>query len=362
MSKTIDVDTKTFIRFWVVILGFALVGLFIWQAWTGILIVLTAMFFAIALKPLARRIDNIDKSKERKSFSSISAVVLVVLAITAVIAFVGPMIVNESVKFFSNAPEQINTFLESEGVQKFGESIGIKDLRGEIVTTVKTFSQDFTSNISKFTLSSIGTIGSVLAAVVLIIVLTILFMLQGPELMEKIWNLADGKDKESSKAWRRTIDRMADVISKYVSGQLIVALLDGLVVGCSVLLLSLGFGFDSGLAIPMGLIAAFFYLIPMFGPIITAAIVTLLLIPSSLWAGIVFIVFYIIYAQFENNLISPRIQGKGLALPPLLILVSVTIGVYSFGLLGCVIAIPVAGCVKVLIEEYPALKRAKEEK
>ena len=50
-----------------------------------------------------------------------------------------------------------------------------------------------------------------------------------------------------------------------------------------------------------------------------------------------------------------------MALPPLLILVAVTIGIYSFGLIGCVVAIPVAGCIKVLIEEYPAIKNAKEE-
>ena len=111
----------------------------------------------------------------------------------------------------------------------------------------------------------------------------------------------------------------------------------------------------------MGLVAAFFYLIPMFGPIITAILVTLLLIPSSLWAGLIFLISYIIYAQIENNLISPKIQGKGLNLPPLLILVAVTIGIYAFGLIGCVIAIPVAGCIRVIIEELPNLKELSEE-
>ena len=73
------------------------------------------------------------------------------------------------------------------------------------------------------------------------------------------------------------------------------------------------------------------------------------------------LVFYIIYAQIENNIISPKVQGKGLSLPPLLILVAVTIGIYSFGLIGCIVAIPIAGCIKVFVEEYPALKGSKEE-
>jgi len=361
MSKSIDVDTRTFVRFWVVIFGLGLIMLFIQQAMGGILIVLTSIFFAIALSPLAKKIDNIDKSKDRKSFSSIMAVVLVVTAILAVIGLVGPVIINETSKFLNNAPEQLNTLLESETIDNIGKSIGIVDLKDQIINGVKDASQNFVSGFSSFTISSIGTIGSVLTAVILIVVLTVLFMLQGPDVMNSLWNSLADKNQKASKVWRRVIDRCAEVIAKYVSGQLIVAILDGVVVATAVLIISVLFGISANLAIPMGLIAAFFYLIPMFGPIITSIFVTLLLVPNSIWASLTFLVFYVIYAQIENNVISPRIQGKGLNLPPLLILVAVTIGVYAFGLIGCVVAIPVAGCIKVLIEEYPKIKELKEE-
>ena len=361
MSKTIEVDTKTFVRFWAVVLGLGLIALFFIQSISGIIIVLTSVFFAVALRPLAKKIDNIDKKKERRNFSSVAAVLIVVFSILAVIGLVGPVVVNETSKFLSTAPEQINSFLSSEMVDDFGNSIGIPDLKTQIVSSVKDASQSFISGISGFTLSSIGTIGSVFTAIVLVVVLTILFMLQGPEVLDSFWNSLSGKNQKASKVWRRVFNRMANVISKYVSGQLLVAVLDGVIVAISVFTLSILFGFSANLAIPMGLIAAFFYLIPMFGPIITAILVTLLLLPSSPWAGAIFLIFYIIYVQFENNLIAPRIQGKGMALPPLLILVAVTIGIYSFGLIGCAVAIPVAGCIKVLIEEYPAIKNAKEE-
>ena len=361
MSKTIDVDTRTFIRFWAVILGLGLIGLFIMKALSGILIVLTSIFFAVALRPLAKKIDNIDKSKERRNLSSITAVIIVVISILAVIGLVGPVIVNETSKFITSVPEQINNILDSQEIDNLGNAIGISDLKAQISVSVKEASQNFVGELSKLTLSSIGAIGSVFTAVILVVVLTILFMLQGPEVMDSLWNSLASKNKKASKAWRRVIDRCSEVVSKYVSGQLIVAILDGLVVATSVLIISLLFGISADLAIPMGLVAAFFYLIPMFGPIITAILVTILLIPNSVWAGLAFLIFYIIYAQVENNVISPRIQGKGLNLPPLLILVAVTIGIYSFGLIGCVVAIPVAGCIKVLIEEYPNLKGLEEE-
>ena len=361
MSRAIDVDTRTFVRFWLVIIGLGLFGLFIMQAMPGLLIVLTSIFFAVALRPLAKKIDGIDKKKERRSLSSITAVVLVVISILAVIGLVGPVIINETSRFLGTVPEQVNKLLESDEINNFGSAIGIPDLKNQIMTNVKETSQNFIGSLSSFTIDSISTIGSILTATVLIVVLTILFMLQGPEVMDKLWGSLANKDKKTSAAWRRVIDRCAEVISKYVSGQLIVAILDGTIVATSVLVISLLFGINANLAIPMGLIAAFFYLIPLFGPIITAILVTLLLIPNSLWAGLSFLVFYVIYAQIENNLISPKIQGRGLNLPPLLILVAVTIGIYSFGLIGCVIAIPIAGCIKVFVEEYPSLKNPTEE-
>ena len=70
---------------------------------------------------------------------------------------------------------------------------------------------------------------------------------------------------------------------------------------------------------------------------------------------------YIIYAQFENNLIAPKIQGNAYDLMPVTILCAIVIGVYMFGLIGAIIAIPIVGFVKILIEEYPKIKLAKEQ-
>ena len=66
--------------------------------------------------------------------------------------------------------------------------------------------------------------------------------------------------------------------------------------------------------------------------------------------------FYIVYAQIENNVIAPKIQGAALNLPIVIILSAITVGTYMLGLVGAIIAIPIAGCVKVWLEEYPKLK------
>ena len=99
----------------------------------------------------------------------------------------------------------------------------------------------------------------------------------------------------------------------------------------------------------------------MFGQVIGCAVVTLILLFSNPLAAAVFLVFYIVYAQVENNGIAPKIQGDALSLSPLIVLAAITVGMYVAGLVGAIVAIPVAGCIKVLIEEYPRIKELKRE-
>ena len=141
---------------------------------------------------------------------------------------------------------------------------------------------------------------------------------------------------------------------------MIVAMIDGCASMIIVFILSFIFGFSPSLAVPMGMITMIFYMIPMFGQFIGGTLVTLILLFSNPFAGLVFAVIYIVYSQFENNLISPKIQGDALHLRLITILCAITIGMYMFGLLGAIIAIPIAGCIRVLIDEYPNIRAARE--
>ena len=143
-----------------------------------------------------------------------------------------------------------------------------------------------------------------------------------------------------------------------VSRQMLVAILDGCATMIIVFILSLILHFSPDLAVPMGMITMIFYMIPMFGQFIGGTLVTVLLFFSNPFAAAVFAIIYIVYSQFENNLIAPKIQGDALNLQPLIILCAITIGMYMFGLLGAIIAIPIAGCIRVLVEEYPNIKAA----
>ena len=366
MSKLIETDLKTFLKFWLVPVAIATIIFILYQALTGLIIIGISIFLALALKPLVRKVNNFFEKhfgteKKHQTASAVLAYIIIVVIIGGIIAIVGPVVVNETSKFIQQAPEMLEETLGGwDGVNNFGKVFGIEDLHSEIITTLKNFSSSFLAGFGSNFVASVSGIGDALMKIVLVLVLTLLFLLEGPALTEKFWKSisgGSGEEKKRVSVAKDVVAKMANVISTYVSRQIIVAMIDGLASGLIVFLLSLFLGVSASLAIPMGMITMVFYMIPMFGQFIGGTLVTLILIFSSPIAGVIFAVIYIIYAQIENNIISPKIQGNALNLPAVAILVAITIGMYMFGLLGAIIAIPIAGCIRVLVDEYPRIRQ-----
>lgn len=368
MSKTIGTDLKTFIKFWLVPLGIVVALFIIYKAMTGLIIIGVSIFLALALKPLVRKVNgfftkHFGKDKKHQTMSAVFAYLIVVLVIGAIVAIVGPVVVNETAKFVQNFPETFEkTFGGWDGINNFGNSIGIQNLQGEITNALNGISDNLLGILGNNLVSSVTGVADVVMKIVLIIVLTFLFLLEGPSMLEILWS-SMGTSKEeirSTGVIRNIVTRMANVVSTYVSRQVMIAVIDGCATAIIVFILSLILGFSANLAIPMGMITMLFYLIPMFGQFIGGTLVTMLLFFSNPLAAGIFAVIYIVYSQVENNVISPKIQGSALKLQPVVILSAVVIGMYMFGLLGAIIAIPIAGCIRVLIEEYPNIKALRD--
>ncbi len=366
MSKTIETDLRTFIKFWLVPVGICAVIFFLYKALTGLIIIGISIFLALALKPLVRKVNSFfnkhfGTDKKHQTVSAVFAYLIVVLVIGGIILTIGPVVVNETSKFIQQFPETFQNSLGGwEGINNFGHNFGIENLQGEITSTLSNLSSSLLGNLGADFVASVSGIADVIMKIMLVIVLTFLFLLEGPNMADTLWNSlsAGDENKKPVKVAQRVFARMANVISTYVSRQMIVAAIDGVCSGLIVFLLSLCFGFSPAIAVPMGMTTMVFYMIPMFGQFIAGTLVTLILAVSSPIAAVIFAVVYIIYAQIENNVIAPKIQGNALNLPAAMILCAIVIGMYMFGILGAIIAIPIAGCIRVLIDEYPNIIRA----
>ena len=222
MSRTIDIDTKTFVRFWLVLIAFAAAGFFIIKAAGGLIIVGISAFLAISLHPLAKQIDKIDKRKSRPGLSSALAVFTIALAFAIIVGVIGPVIVEQVSNFLATAPAKISEVIDHLDINGIGNYFGIPNLQDSLTSGIKSFSSTMLGNISNIAVGSIGAISNIITSVILTIVLTILFMLEGPTMMQDFWRVMAVKDKKSAHVWQRVITRMGNVVAAYVSSQVFI--------------------------------------------------------------------------------------------------------------------------------------------
>jgi predicted PurR-regulated permease PerM len=139
---------------------------------------------------------------------------------------------------------------------------------------------------------------------------------------------------------------MYKVVKGFVNGQVTLAALASVLILPALLLLHIGY--------PIALLVIVFIcgLIPMIGHTIGAIIVTLVALFHSTSSAIIILAYYILYQQLENYLIQPRIQANTTNMSPLLVFMSLIIGVSFGGLFGGLVAIPVAGCLRIAVLEY----------
>ncbi len=360
MKVRIDIDTKTFIRFGLVIIGFAVAALAIYSARTALIIVGTSFFLAMALNIPVSGIAKWLPGKSRVGATALSY--LAVLALLAlVITFVIPPIVQQTAKFVENIPNVVNSATTQwKGVDKLIEQYNLRPQVDAAMKSIKDNSSSWAANVGQGVVTSIGSIFSFLTAALLVLVLTFLMLVEGPEWRKRIF--AVYQDQEKMERHKRLADRMYNVVTGSVTGQLTVSAIGAASAAVAVFLLSLFFpAIPGNLAMPTAAITFVLSLVPMFGATIGGIIITLLLAFNSLPAAIIYVVFFVIYQQVENNLISPNIQAKKIELSALAVLVAVTVGIYMFGVVGGIIAIPIAGCIRVLIDEYLQMARRKRK-
>ena len=361
MKTKIDIDTRTFVRFWLVVFGIGLVAALLYKAQTALIILGVSLFLALALNAPVALIAKKLPGKSRVGATAIAYVAVVVI-IGAIITLVVPSIIQQSAKVAQTIPEVVQSASQQwEGVRDFVEQY---NLQGQLDTALKSVQESASSwagNVGRSVVTGIGSVFAGIAALILILVLTFLMLIEGPEWLNRIWRLY--KDEEKMKKHRRVAGRIYGVVSGYVVGQLTVSTIGATAAGIFVFILSFIFPeVDPNLAMPTAAITFILSLIPMFGATIGGVLIAVLLALNSIPAAIIYAVYFVVYQQIENNLIAPHIQAKRIDLTALMILGAVTIGLYMFGVIGGIIAIPIAGTVRILIEEFLETRRHTDEK
>lgn len=359
MKVKIEIDTNTFVRFWLVVIGFVLAGLLIYSARIALLIIGLSIFFAVALSPYVNRLARVlYRKKEHRGLSTAIAYLTVVAILVIIVIVVVPPIVEQMSKFMQTLPGLIDSITHQSGmIGNLFNRYGFDNSYQQLVGAIHNSAAQIASLAGTNLLNGITSIASVAAASVIVFILTFLMLVEGPTWIEHLWGIYSNHTQMVHH--KKIVEKIYNMLTSYITGQLTVSILDGVMAGITVFILSLVFHIPSELVIPSATIAFVMYLIPIFGPIIGAAVIFTVLLLNSVQAAIIYLIYFMIYEQIEGNVIAPHIQSKRLSLSPMMVLISVVIGIYMFGILGGIVSVPIAGCINIIFDDYCSRNKAK---
>jgi len=362
MKVKIEIETKTFIRFWLVVVAFVALFAVVTSAVQALVVIGTAFFLALALNGPVNKLASIMPGRSRVAGTTI-AYILVVAFLGAFTFLVVPPVIEQSAKVAGSIPALVDEVQEQErGISDLAVQYGLEEQLNQTYENIKKNATDWATNwaqnIGANIITSVGSLVGFFVATLLVIVLTFLMLIEAPRWQAMLWSVYN--DKERMKHHRELATKMHTVVSGFVTGQLAVAAVAAFFAGFTVFLLSWLFTVPHNLALPAAAIVFILTLIPMFGSTIAGVLISVLIAFNDVGAAVIFAVYFIVYQQIENNFISPAIQSKTVELSALAVLVAVTIGVYLFGIAGGIISIPIAGSIKVLVEDY--VERSKRRR
>ena len=154
--------------------------------------------------------------------------------------------------------------------------------------------------------------------------------------------------------WLAVWERVTESVSRWAIGVLVIATIAGVTQGLTAWLLG------SSFALGLGLIAGLLDTIPNLGATIGAFIlVPALWAEEGLTAAVIMLVVILVYQQVENNVITPKVQGKAVKLSAFFIIVAVTLFGALLGVLGALTAVPLAATIQIFVQELTKARRDK---
>jgi predicted PurR-regulated permease PerM len=174
-------------------------------------------------------------------------------------------------------------------------------------------------------------------------VLTLYFLASLPSIKHAAYELAPASRRERVALLG---DRTLRNIGGYVSGAFLVALCAG--ISTLIFLVIVGLG---EYAVALALVVALLDVIPMIGATIGAIIVCAIAFATDVTTGVIAVIFYIAYQQLENYLIYPKVMARTVEIPGALTVIAALIGGTLLGVVGALLAIPIAASVLMLVRE-----------
>ena len=297
-----------------------------------------AMFAALGLDPLVRRLEN---RGMRRGWAITVVYFVLVLVLVAIIWLIVPTVISQIAQFIRDIPGMIGDFQRSDLFAWLSAQFG--DQVPDLLADLQKFLTD-PNNVAAIGggVLSIGvTIGSTISGVIIIIVLSLYFLASLPEIKQAFYRLWPARLRPVTS---ELTEKITTSVGGYLGGMVVLAFFNALV--AFLLYLFLGLPFPALMAV----VAFSVTLIPLVGSVLFWAVGTVIAVIASPLGGLVFAIVYLVYMQIEAYVLTPKVMSKAISVPGALVVIGALVGGTLMGLLGALVAIPVTASILLIIK------------
>ena len=301
-------------------------------------LILIALFLATGLNPAVEALRKRNMSRSTAVTVIFSSVILFVIFFALVVV---PPVISQGTNLIENAPQLLQDLMKNETINQLNTQFGLIDTLQE---KLKTITSDGTLLISTFG-GVIGVGKSVLSGfftALTILVLTLYFITSLPQAVNLGLSLVPASRRDRVGVLTNAVIAR---VGAFVGSQILIAAMAAVFV----VILATVLGMPSPFAIGMIVLVA--ALIPLIGHFLGGGIVILIALTQSVAIGAIAFVAYVVYVQIENYVVTPRIMKRTLAVPGAVTIISALIGSSLLGLVGGLLAVPVAASIILILDE-----------
>ena len=305
-------------------------------------LIVISLFFAMGLNPAVLFIERRGLSRAK----AVAATVSLVIGFVGVFIWIAaPLIIDQVNALINNAPQLISDLKNNSTINELNKTYGIVDtVQAKVNSSIKD---------GKFVIGAFGGVIGVgkafisgIFSILTILVLTLYFLAALPTVTQDAYRLVPASRRERV---AKITDAIIFRVGAFVGGQITISFF------ASIFIFFLGLVLDLPYKSARALVVFVCGLIPLIGHFIGMTIVTLIALTVSPLIAAISLASYIIYVQFENYVLTPKVMKRALSIPGLVTIIAALIGTSLLGLVGGVLAVPIAAAVLLILDEvvYP---------
>src|SRR4051795_3476231 len=328
----------------VAIVAACAIGLYlVWRTRGVLRLAAIALFVALTLNPM---VDALDR---RVRLPRAAVILLLYAALAGGVVVTGAVVVPSTVRqvqqLSGNAPTYLHDLRRNATFRRYDDRYQITAKLQRDARALPGRLQQAAGPLQRVTVQAFSAVSQLLT----VLALAFLLMLHGREYMGMALRLTGAREAR----YRALVVDINSAVAKYMLGNVAIS---GLATAATWLVLTL---LGVPYALSLGLLVGFFDLIPLIGATLGAIIVGVATATVDFpTATIVWVVFIVVYQRVENSLIQPVVYGHALKVNPIVTILAVLVGASLLGILGALLAIPIAAGIQILLRDWWAHRPA----